>query len=70
MRDFRAPLFVGAAAAAIMLTPAAWAETMSHTAELSPSAEVPPTESEGSGTADITVDADAMTAPGPWRWRG
>lgn len=44
-----------------MLTPAAWAETKSYTAELSSSAQVPPTESEGSGTADITVDTDAMT---------
>jgi hypothetical protein len=45
----------------MMVGSAAYAEMMTHTADLSPSAVVPPTESSASGSADITVDTEAMT---------
>lgn len=60
MSNIRMPLIAGAAVAAMMVGSAAYAE-MTYTADLSPSAEVPPTESSASGSADITVDTEAMT---------
>lgn len=61
MSNIRMPLIAGAAVAAMMVGSAAYAEMMTYTADLSPSAVVPPTESSASGSADITVDTEAMT---------
>lgn len=48
-------------AACAMLALPAVAEEMKFTADLTASAEVPPTESTATGTADVTVDTEAMT---------
>ena len=47
------------AAGAIMLAGPAFAETVKYTADLTADAEVPPTDSSATGTADVTVDTDA-----------
>lgn len=49
------------AAGAIMLAGPAFAETVKYTADLTADAEVPPTDSSATGTADVTVDTDAKT---------
>ena len=49
-----------ALAAAGLLSPA-WAEQMSYSAELTGAAQVPPVETEATGSADVTVDTEAMT---------
>ncbi len=49
------------AAACIMLALPASAETLKYTAELTAGAEVPPTDSSATGTADVTVDTEANT---------
>ncbi len=61
MPKSRMPLMAGAAVAAMIAASAAHAEMVSYTADLSPAAVVPPTDSSGSGSADITVDTEAMT---------
>jgi Cu/Zn superoxide dismutase len=48
-------------AACTMLAMPAFAEQMNFTADLTAGAEVPPTDSQATGTADVTVDTDAMT---------
>lgn len=48
-------------AACAMLALPAFAEEMKFTTDLTAGAEVPPTESAATGTADVTVDTDAMT---------
>ncbi|EKE43191.1 hypothetical protein OCGS_2782 [Oceaniovalibus guishaninsula JLT2003] len=55
------PKLTTMAAAIAMLAAPAFAEQMMFTADLTPGAEVPPTDSSGSGSADVTVDTDAMT---------
>ena len=42
--------------AGIFLSPSAFAETIAYKATLTGSAVVPPTDSKGSGTADVTFD--------------
>lgn len=48
------------AAGAIVISPA-FADTMKYAADLTATAEVPPTESAAIGNADVTVDTDANT---------
>lgn len=48
-------------AACAMLALPAFAEELKFTADLTGGAEVPPTESTATGTADVTVDTDANT---------
>lgn len=50
-----------AVAACAMLALPAFAETVKYTADLSSASEVPPNDSDATGTADITVDTDAGT---------
>jgi hypothetical protein len=49
-----------ALAATGLLSPA-WAEQMMFHADLSGAAQVPPVETAATGTADVTVDSEAMT---------
>lgn len=39
----------------------AWAEEMMFSTELTGAAQVPPVETEATGTAEVTVDTEAMT---------
>jgi Cu/Zn superoxide dismutase len=48
-------------AACAMLALPAFAEEMKFTADLTAGAEVPPTESAATGTAEVTVDTEAKT---------
>lgn len=48
-------------AACAMLASPAFAETVKYTADLTAGAEVPPTDSAATGTADVTVDTEAHT---------
>lgn len=50
-----------AVAACTALALPAFAETVKYSADLTPGAEVPPTESTATGMADVTVDTDANT---------
>lgn len=61
MRGFNIPMLAAAAVVAVTAAPAAFAQTTTYTADLTPAAVVPPTESSGSGSADITLDPEAMT---------
>ena len=49
-----------ASACAVLAFPA-FAETMMFKADMTGAAEVPPTESAATGTAEVTVDTDAKT---------
>lgn len=49
------------ATACAMLALPAFAETVEYTASLTAAAEVPPTDSTASGSAEVTVDTDAKT---------
>jgi len=46
--------------------PRCFADTMTYTAVLTPSQEVPPTASQGSGTATVTVNGDILTIMESW----
>lgn len=59
MPNFRCTAVAVAACTALALP--AFAETVKYTADLTAGAEVPPTESTATGTADVTVDTDANT---------
>ena len=62
MISLRTPGVVAALAAAVILTaPLAHAEMMTFTAELTGAAEVPPTDSAATGTAEVTLDTEAKT---------
>ncbi len=50
-----------AIAACTALAVPALAETLTYTTELTAEAEVPPTESSATGTADVTIDTEAKT---------
>jgi hypothetical protein len=53
------PVLAGlAVSTALCLSSPAWAETVKMTATLDASQEVPPTDSAGKGTADITFDTE------------
>lgn len=58
-RSLLASAFV--AAAATMMATAAQSETVTLSAELSGANEVPPNDSDASGTAEATLDTEAMT---------
>ena len=49
------------AAAAVSLSSPVWAEQMMFQADLSGAAQVPPVETDATGSAEVTVDTDAMT---------
>ncbi len=55
------PLITSAALAFAMMSLPGLAETMQYSADLSAAAEVPPTDSTGSGSAEFTVDTEAKT---------
>lgn len=44
-----------------MLALPAFAETMQFTADLNAASEVPPNDSAATGTAEVTIDSEAMT---------
>src|SRR5262245_54902182 len=50
------PALTGCVLAAMLVAALASAETMKFKADLTGASEVPPTDSAGSGTADVTVD--------------
>ncbi len=50
-----------AVAACTALAVPAFAETVNYTTDLTAGAEVPPTDSPATGTADVTVDTEAKT---------
>lgn len=50
-----------AVAACTVLAMPAFADELHYTADLTAGAEVPPTDSSATGTADVTVDTDAKT---------
>jgi hypothetical protein len=52
-------LLAGLAIVAMIASAPAFAETMTFTAELKGSNEVPPTDSAATGTAEVTVDTDS-----------
>ena len=53
-------LLTATALVALVTAPtAAFAETLKYKADLKASSEVPPTDSSGTGTADVTVDTEA-----------
>ncbi len=56
MRTFRTTVAAVTLAAATLVGPAAFAESMSFKADLKASNEVPPVESKGSGTLTATYD--------------
>ncbi len=53
-------LAVSVATGALLAVPA-FAETVVYTADLTAAAEVPPTDSSATGTAEVTVDTEANT---------
>ena len=62
MIPFRTPGTIAAIAAAMILAaPAAQAEMMTFTTELTAAAGVPPTDSAATGTAEVTLDTEAKT---------
>ena len=62
MIPFRTPgTFAAIAAAMILAAPAAQAEMMTFTTELTAAAGVPPTASAATGTAEVTLDTEAKT---------
>jgi Cu/Zn superoxide dismutase len=58
MSKFQMPLLAGAAIAVSVFALPGFAETQQYTADLTAGAEVPPNNSTGTGTADLTVDTD------------
>jgi hypothetical protein len=59
MKTRRPFAIVGLTAALLFVAPFAQAETLKFTTELKGAAEVPPTDSAATGTADVSVDTDA-----------
>ena len=57
-RLHKTPVLTGVALAAILAWTPVLAETMKFKADLKGASEVPPTDSAGSGSADVTVDTD------------
>lgn len=60
MSTYRTPL-VAVAAAMVLVAPAARAEMMEFSADLTAAAQVPPVDSTATGSAAITVDTVAST---------
>ena len=52
-------LLASAAAMVLLVAPMAQAETLNFHADMTPGAELPPTESDATGTADFSVDTDS-----------
>ena len=61
MSAIRMTQMTAVATALAMLAFPALAETMQYKADLTAAAEVPPTDSTASGSAEVTVDTDAKT---------
>ena len=69
MSKYQIALIASAAIAALTIAPAN-AEEKKYTAEMTATAQVPPVESEATGTAELTWTPTLIRFPGKWRSRG
>ena len=64
MNTLKKGLLISALSGAVVFAaPYAQAEVVKFTTELTAAAEVPPTDSQGKGTAEVSVDTDAKKGP-------